>query len=51
MNSSVLSSFFHLKIRWRIPIIFILDKTRAVTVLNYFKNDPLLIVFAFSFNC
>ena len=28
-------------------IIFGLDKTCAVSVLNSFKNDPLLIVFAF----
>ena len=39
-----------LKIRGRSPIIFRLDKTRAVSVLNSFKNDPLLVVFAFSFN-
>ena len=48
MNNSVLLS---LKIGGRSPIIFSLDKTRAVSVLNSFKNDPLLIVFAFSFNC
>ena len=44
-NIGVLSS---LKIRGRRPAIFRLDKTR---VLNSFKNDPLLVVFAFSFNC
>ena len=32
-------------------IIFRLHKTRAVSVLNSFKNYPLLAVFAFSFNC
>ena len=26
-------------------------KTRAVSVLNSFKNDPLLVVLAFSLNC
>ena len=39
------------KIRGHSPRIFSLDKTRAVSVLNSFKNDPLLVVFAFSFNC
>ena len=29
--------------------MFGLDKSRAVSVLNSFKNDPLLVVFAFSF--
>ena len=46
-NSIVLSS---LKIRGRTPRIFRLGKTRAVKVLNSFKNDPLLhVVFAFLF--
>ena len=36
-----------LKIRGRIAR----DKTRAVSVWNSFKNDPLLVDFAFSFNC
>ena len=35
-RTAVLSS---LKIRGRSPIIFRLDKTRAVSVLNSFKND------------
>ena len=31
---------------------YVMFKTRAVSVLNSFKNDPLLqVVFAFSFNC
>ena len=40
-RTAVLSS---LKIRGRSPRIFRLDKTRAVSVLNSFKNDPLLVV-------
>ena len=44
MNSSVLSI---LKIRGRSPIIFRLDKARAVSVLNSFENDPLLVCFLF----
>ena len=44
-NSSV--SFFSFKNSRAYPDNIILDKTRAVTVLNNFKNDPLLIVFAF----
>ena len=43
-NSSVLLS---LKIRGRYLKIFRLDKTRAVSVLNSFKNDPLLVFFWF----
>ena len=39
------------ELRGRSPRIFRLDKTRAVSVLNSFKNDPLLVVFAFSFDC
>ena len=33
------------------PQFDVMFKTRAVSVLNSFKNDPLLVVFAFSFNC
>ena len=29
----------------------VLIKKRAVSVLNSFKNDPLLVVLAFAFNC
>ena len=47
-NSSVLSS---LKIRGRSPRTLRLDKTRAMSVLNSFKNDPSLVAFAFSFKC
>ena len=41
--------FYHvLKIQGCSPRSFRLDKTCAVSVLNSFKNDPLLIVFAFT---
>ena len=42
--------FYHVFFRGRSPRIFTLDKTRAVSVLKSFKNDPLLVVFAFSCN-